>query len=62
MRLSQHQREHLADMFKDSANVILAALVVSGFVERRAQWTLVVGGIILYGLLVILTTTLRKRG
>jgi len=28
MNLSQSQPQHLADMFKDSANVILAALVV----------------------------------
>ena len=49
-------------MFKDSANVILAALVLAGFVDRKAQWLLVTIGLILYGLLVKATTALSKRG
>jgi len=62
MKLALSQRQHLADMLKDSANVILAALVLAGFVDRQAQWPLVANGLILYGMLIYITTTLRKRG
>ena len=62
-RLSTSQRQHLADKLVDSANVILAALVVvSGFVERAAQWPLVFVGPLLYIVAVILTTGLQKGG
>jgi len=37
MKLALSQHQHLADMLKDSANVILAALVLAGFVDRQAH-------------------------
>ena len=33
MKLSLYQRQHLAEMFKESANVILAALVIIAVVR-----------------------------
>lgn len=62
MKLALSQRQHLADMLKDSANVILAALVLAGFVDRQAQWPLVSTGLILYGTLIYIKTALRRSG
>lgn len=62
MVLNRPQREHLADKFMDSANIILAALVVGQFVERATRWQLVTAGLVLYLGLVVLKTGLRKGG
>jgi hypothetical protein len=34
IKLNTAQRKHLANMLKDSANVVLASLVIGQFVER----------------------------
>ena len=49
-------------MLKDSENVILAALVLAGFGDQEAQWVLVAIGLILYSLVIYITTALRKKG
>jgi len=61
-KLDKSQRSHLADKVMDSANVILAALVVGQFVERTIQWLLVLAGLVFYITSVILTTRLKKGG
>lgn len=61
-KLDKFQRKHLADKMMDSANVILAALVVGQFVEGLIRWRLVIAGTVLYLGLVVLTTELRKGG
>lgn len=62
MTLSTRQRQHLADKLMDTANVILASLVIAGFLERSAQWPLIFSGLCLYFGLVIVTTLLGKGG
>ncbi len=62
MKLDRSQREHLADLLKDSANVVLASLVIAGFVDRTVGWLLTVAGLALYVGLVISTTRLQKGG
>ena len=62
LHLDKSQREHLADMFKDSANIVLAALVVGQFLEAIVRWSLVFSGLLFYGLMVVLTTRLAKGG
>ena len=53
------QRKHLADLLKDSANVILASLVIGQFVDRTISWLLIVLGGTLYVVLIIFTTRLQ---
>jgi len=60
--LNTHQGRHLADKLMDTANVVLASLVIAGFLERSAQWPLIVAGLLSYLALVVVTTTLRKEG
>ena len=60
--LRRPQYQHLADKLMDSANVLLAALVVGQFVEKTLQWTVVASGFTFYVILVIITTTLRRKG
>jgi len=62
MKLTSGQRQHLAEMLSNSANVILAALVVGQFVESKVQWELVSAGLFSYGLLAVITTILQKGG
>jgi hypothetical protein len=62
MKLDRHQREHIADMFKDSANVILASLVIGQVIENSVRWLRVIVGLGIFFMLVVLTTLLRKGG
>lgn len=61
-RLRRPQLQHLADKLMDSANVLLAALVIGQFVEKTLQWPMVAAGFTFYAILVIITTALRKEG
>lgn len=62
MTLDQHQRIHLSDKLMDSANVILMALVVGQVIADLIHWWAVVVGFVLYLVLLLLTTRLRKGG
>jgi hypothetical protein len=46
MKFDPSQRIHLANKLMDSANIILASLVVGQFVERAIQWALVFVGLV----------------
>ncbi|MEN8253285.1 MAG: hypothetical protein ABFQ62_02845 [Patescibacteria group bacterium] len=59
--LNSDQRKHLADLFKDSANVFLASLVVGQFVIEKVRYEIAFLGLLLYISLIILTTKLRKE-
>jgi hypothetical protein len=62
MKLANSQREHLATVLGNSANIFLASLVVGQFVERAILWGLVFGGGLVYLALVIGSTVLRGKG
>ena len=62
VKLNQAQYQHLADKLMDSANIFLASLVVGQFVEQSIQWMLVIMGLVTYGVLIVVTTILRKKG
>jgi hypothetical protein len=61
MALNRPQRKHLADLLKDSANVILGASVVGGFVEGILRWQLIAAGVVIYVGLAMLTTRMQRR-
>ncbi len=62
MKLTKTQKQQLADTLKDGANVVLAGLMVGGFVEGKLPKLYVPLGLILYVCLIVLTLQLRKRG
>lgn len=62
MKLDKFQRKHLADKLMDTANVVLASLVIAGILEKTAQWWLVLTGVTVYFLLLAVTTAMRKGG
>jgi hypothetical protein len=62
MGLTRSQRQHVADYLKDSGNVILAALVIAGAIDKNVGWLVIAAGIVLFFGLLIYTTWLRGRG
>jgi len=62
MKLSRDQRTHIANMFRDSANAILASLVIGQVIENSVKWLRVIVGLGIFFMLVVLTTLLRKGG
>jgi hypothetical protein len=59
--LTQSQREHVADFSKDSANVILAALIIGGAIEKGVGWPMVAAGFVIFFSLFFYSTAMRKR-
>ena len=59
-KLSNPQRKHLASMLGDAANLIMAAVVVSGILEKKGTVLLAILTLILYTLIVFFTTGLRR--
>jgi hypothetical protein len=61
MKFTIGQRQHLASMLSNSANVVLVALVVGQFVENRVQWGLVIAGLFIYAILAVISTNLQNE-
>jgi hypothetical protein len=59
IKLNSPQRKHLADLLKDSANVVLASLVIGQFVERTVNVAFIILAGVTYLALVVYTTRLQ---
>jgi len=61
VRLDENQKNHLADKLMDGANVILGFLVVGQLLQfDKIQWPSLFAGGIVYLIVVIITTRLKK--
>ena len=62
LTLDYHQKHHLAIMFREGANLIMAAVIIAGLVEKTAPPNLMVIVLAGYILVVAATTQLQKGG
>lgn len=59
--LTTSQKKHLADKLMDSANILLASLVIGGIIDSRINKQLVITGASLFIILLVFTTYLRLQ-
>jgi len=59
--LDHSQKKHLAGFFKDTANVILASFLISGFLDGKLRSFHAVGGSIFFLVLLIFSVQLSRK-